>query len=94
MNKNAERLIERALKTVKLNSSFSPAAVGARIGLSQGDSELAARALANAGVLVLGFDYDAQFSPEFRKAQVRLRPAVQAKKRRVPSAAVGAKSRG
>jgi hypothetical protein len=85
MNKNAERMIARALKTVKLHGNFSPAAIGKRIGLSRTESELAARALSNAGVLVLGFDYDAQFSPEFRRA--RGSAPAEAKKRRRPTAA-------
>ena len=69
MTKNAERLLAQALKMVKLNGSFAPATVGKKIGLSRGDSEVAARALANAGLLVLGFDCDAQFTREFRKAR-------------------------
>ena len=69
MTTNAERLLTQALKMVKLDGNFVPAVVGKKIGLSPGDSELAARALANAGLLVLGFDYDAQFTREFRKAR-------------------------
>lgn len=58
-----------ALKRVKLNGGFDPAQLGARIGLNQAQAEAAARALSNAGVLVLGFDLAAHFSPAFRKVR-------------------------
>ena len=69
MTKDATDLMAAALRIAKVDGSFSPADVGAKIGLSRGQSELAARALANAGVLVLGFDYAAHFSSDFRKSQ-------------------------
>ena len=70
MTKEAERLMAEALRTVKLNGSFYPADVGARVGMDKGQAELAARALANAGILVLGFDCVAEFSPDYRKAHL------------------------
>src|ERR1700712_3041690 len=69
MTTEAEQLMAEALKRVKLNGGFDPAELGARIGLSQAQAEAAARALSNAGVLVLGFDGAAHFSPAFRKNQ-------------------------
>ena len=69
MTDEASRLMTEALRTVKLNGSFSPAEVGAKIGLSKIQAEAAARDLSNAGVLVLGFDCAAFFSPDFRKAK-------------------------
>jgi hypothetical protein len=68
MTIEAERLMAEALKVVKLQGSFSPATIGKRIGLDRHRAESAARALSNAGILVLGFDCDAEFSPHFRKA--------------------------
>src|SRR5688500_12632113 len=81
MTKDATDLMAAALRIAKVDGSFSPADVGAKIGLSRGQSELAARALANAGVLVLGFDYAAQFSSDFRKSQ-RTGKAAEGKPRR------------
>jgi hypothetical protein len=69
MTNEASQLMDEALKRVKLNGSFSPEQIGARIGLSKSQSQVAARTLSNAGVLVLGFDYAAHFSPDFRKAK-------------------------
>jgi hypothetical protein len=69
MTKEATDLMAAALRIAKVDGSFSPADVGAKIGLSRGQSELAARALANAGVLVLGFDCAAHFSSDFKKSQ-------------------------
>jgi len=69
MTDEASRLMTEALRIVKLNGSFSPAEVGAKIGLNKGQAEAAARDLSNAGVLVLGFDCAAFFSPDFRKAR-------------------------
>lgn len=70
MTKEATQLMAEALKRVTVSGSFSPAALGARVGLSKPQAETAARALSNAGVLVLGFDCAAEFSPDFRKAHV------------------------
>ena len=67
MTKEASELMTEALRVVKLNGTFSPAEIGARIGLERVRAELAARALSNEGVLVLGFDCVAHFSPDFRK---------------------------
>ena len=68
MTKEASQLMAEALKRVTVSGSFSPAEVGKKIGLNKPQAESAARALANAGVLVLGFDSAAEFSPDFRKA--------------------------
>ncbi|HWE03426.1 MAG TPA: hypothetical protein VG326_13555 [Tepidisphaeraceae bacterium] len=68
MTNEAEKMLEAALKRVKLGGGFDPAQMGARIGLNRAQSETAARALANAGVLVLGFDFAAHFSPAYRKS--------------------------
>src|SRR5579864_3615018 len=71
MNKEASELMSEAMKITKLNGSFSPMEIGARIGLNKPQSEAAARALSNAGILVLGFDSAAQFTTDFRKSQAR-----------------------
>ncbi len=68
MTTEATKLLETALKTATIDGSFSPAAIGARVGLSKAQAESAARALSNAGVLVLGFDCDAHFSVDYRRA--------------------------
>ena len=72
MTKEANQLMAEALRVVKLNGSFSPAEIGNRIGLEKLQAEAAARSLSNAGVLVLGFDCAAHFSPDFRKANAKL----------------------
>jgi hypothetical protein len=69
MTTQANELLAAALKKVDLHGGFSPAEVGAKLGLSKPQAEAAARDLANAGVLVLGFDHSAEFSPDFRKAR-------------------------
>ena len=61
-----------ALKAVKVTGSFCPVEVGAKAGLDRWQAEAAARALSNAGILVLGFDSAAHFSPDFRKSQLKL----------------------
>ena len=68
MTNEAERLMAEALKRVKLGGSFDPEQLGAKIGLNKPQAESAARALSNAGVLVLGFDLAAHFSPAFKKS--------------------------
>ena len=68
MNKEATLLMQEALKRVTVGGSFSPAEIGRKVGLDKHQAESAARALSNAGVLVLGFDCAAEFSPDFRKA--------------------------
>jgi hypothetical protein len=60
-----------ALRVAKLDGSFSPAELGAKIGLKKPAAEAAARELSNAGVLVLGFDCSANFSPDYRKARAK-----------------------
>ena len=72
MTVEAERLMTEALRRVELNDSFCPIEIGHKIGLDRPHSEAAARALSNAGILVLGFDLAARFSPDFRKARARI----------------------
>jgi hypothetical protein len=60
-----------ALKRVTVRGSFVPAEVGKRLGLSKPQADMAARALANAGVLVIGFDSAAEFSADYRKAAAK-----------------------
>jgi hypothetical protein len=79
MTKEATQLMQEALKRVSVSGSFSPAEIGAKIGMDKHQAESAARALSNAGVLVLGFDCAAHFSPDFRKAN---KPAVRKPARR------------
>ena len=85
MTKEATQLMAEALKRVDLNESFSPADIGHRVGMNRFQAEAAARALSDAGVLVLGFDCAAAFTSEFRKAQKRdarvRKPARQAARR-------------
>jgi hypothetical protein len=76
MTKEALQLMAEALKRVTVAGDFSPAEIGAKIGLNRSQSEAAARALSNAGVLVLGFDCAAHFTPEFRKANPLARNAA------------------
>lgn len=68
MTEEANLLLAEALKRVTVSGSFDPASMGKRLGLSKPQAESAARALANAGVLVLGFDSAAEFSSDYRKA--------------------------
>ena len=70
-----------ALKTIKLDGSFCPVEVGAKVGLDKWQAELAARALSNAGILVLGFDSAAHFSSDFRKRQAKLDPKAGRRKK-------------
>jgi hypothetical protein len=63
----ATLLMAEALKRIKLDGSFSPEKIGARIGLNKAQAESAARALSDAGVLVVGFDCASHFTSEFRK---------------------------
>jgi len=82
MTKEAAELMAEALRVVKLSGTFSPADIGARIGLHKIQAESAARSLSNAGVLVLGFDCAAHFSPDFRKANTRIAMAKPASAKR------------
>jgi hypothetical protein len=70
-----------ALRTIKLNGSFCPIEVGAKAGLDKWQAEIAARALSNAGILILGFDSAASFSPDFRKSQAKLAAKTGQKKK-------------
>jgi hypothetical protein len=80
MTKEAEQMLAELLKTVKLNGSFDPEEIGNGIGLTKAQSEAAARQLSNAGILVIGFDSAAQFSPDYRKANRPAAPKDPAKK--------------
>jgi len=82
MPPEADTLLTAALKSATLRGSFCPATVGAKVGLDKFRALAAARWLANAGVLVLGFDSSAEFSPEYRKAQSPPEPVVVAKPKR------------
>jgi hypothetical protein len=68
MTHEAEQLLAEAKRRVHLDESFCPVEVGARIDLPQPKAEAAARVLSNAGILILGFDCSAEFSPDYRKA--------------------------
>ena len=68
MTNEAKRLLDKAMESVGLRGSFDPAELGAKVGLSRQQAESAARDLSNAGVLVLGFDLAAHFTPDYRKA--------------------------
>jgi hypothetical protein len=80
MTKEAEQMLAELLKTVKLNGSFDPEEIGNGIGLTKVQSEAAARQLSNAGILVIGFDSAAQFSPDYRKANRPVEPKAAVKK--------------
>lgn len=67
MTNEAQKLLEQAIKAVGLRGSFDPADMGHKVGLNRTQAEAAARMLSNAGVLVLGFDLAAHFTPEYRK---------------------------
>jgi hypothetical protein len=71
MTNEATQLMAEALRVAKLDGSFSPAELGAKIGLKKPQAEAAARELSNAGVLVLGFDCSANFSPDYRRARAK-----------------------
>lgn len=75
MTNEAKRLLEKAMESVGLRGSFDPAELGAKVGLSRQQAESAARDLSNAGVLVLGFDMAAHFTPDYRKAHAPPAPA-------------------
>jgi hypothetical protein len=71
MTTDATDLMAEALKRVSVSGSFSPEEIGKKVGMTKLRSEAAARALSNAGVLVLGFDCAAHFSTDFRKARAK-----------------------
>lgn len=75
MTNEAQQLLDEALKKIHLSDSFSPAEIGARIGLDKPQSEAAARVLSNQGIVELGFDFAAHFSREFRKSRTQVRKA-------------------
>lgn len=82
MTHEAEQLLAEAKRRVHLNESFSPVEVGARIDLPQPKAEAAARVLSNAGILVLGFDCSAEFSPDYRKVCAKQAAAAAPRRRR------------
>ena len=94
MTSHADQLLTEALRTVRLSGSFSPAEVGQRIGLDKSGSEAAARSLSNAGVLVLGFDCSAEFSPGYRKLHAPPEPTPARKKKAVAGKNPAAKRKG
>ena len=67
MTLEAEKLLAAAIEMVGLRGSFDPAEVGETVGLSRMQSEAAVRALSNDGVVELGFDMAAHFTPGYRK---------------------------
>jgi hypothetical protein len=69
MASDADRLLEIALKKVGMRDGFSPEELGAKVGLNKVAAQAAARTLANAGVLVIGFDQSAEFSDDFRRSK-------------------------
>ena len=81
MTPDAAQLMAAALKAIKLDGSFCPIELGARAGMEKWQAEAAARQLSNAGILVLGFDSAAHFSPDFRKSQAKLASKTVRKKK-------------
>ena len=79
MTNEATQLMAEALRVAKIDGSFSPAELGAKIGIKKAQAEAAARELSNAGVLVLGFDCSANFSPDFRKARAKAEAKAEGK---------------
>jgi hypothetical protein len=86
MTPEADQLLAIAMRKIQLSDGFCPVELGAKVGLSKLQAQTAARLLANAGVLVLGFDQTAEFSQDFRKSKARPAsaelPPAKAKKRR------------
>ncbi|HXE52694.1 MAG TPA: hypothetical protein VN541_06745 [Tepidisphaeraceae bacterium] len=82
MTNEANRLLDAAVKRVGLRSSFFPAEIGQDIGLDKHQAEAAARHLSNAGILELGFDCAATFSPEYKKLRSKDSEADRATSRR------------
>ena len=72
MTPESNQLLAAARKHVALNGTFCPIEIGRKAGLSEPQSQLAARALANHGILTLGFDYAAAFTPDYRKANMKV----------------------
>ena len=91
MTKNAEQLLAEALRVAKLSGSFFPETIGGKIGLTKAEAEAAARQLSNAGILVLGFDCSANFSPDYRKMHAPPRHDADKKKRRNRPVTAGAR---
>jgi hypothetical protein len=92
MSNESQLLVAEAVKRVGLSGGFSPSEIGAKIGLTKPQAEAAARALSNAGVLVLGFDCAAHFSSDYRKLRAAQDPvkkgrAIKSKRKAVGAAA-------
>ncbi len=79
MTNEASQLMAEALRVAKLDGSFSPAELGAKIGLRKPQAEAAARELSNAGVLILGFDFSASFSPDYRRFRAKAETRTETK---------------
>lgn len=84
MTIEATQFVAELLKRVDLDADFAPADIGKRIGLSKMQSDMIARSLSDAGMLVIGFDNVAHFSPEYSKMA---RQAESAKAVKKPKAA-------
>ena len=74
MTTEVTTFLAAAIKTATLKGSFSPREIGRKVGLNPSQSEAVARSLANSGVLTLGFDSAAAFTPEYRKAYLKTHP--------------------
>jgi hypothetical protein len=81
MTNDAEQLLATAIKSVGLRGSFAPVELGTKVGLNEMQATAAARALSNAGILVLGFDGAAQFTPDYRKLRTPPEPKAARKKK-------------
>ena len=95
MTPEADQLLAIALRKIDLRDGFNPTELGAKVGLNKLQAQAAARLLANAGVLVIGFDQSAEFSEDFRKSRTRAvaeapRPAAKKKPRAARRARAGA----
>lgn len=89
MTAEANQLLTAALKKVDLRHGFSPAEIGAKLGMSKLQADAAARSLANAGVLVLGFDQSAEFSADYRKSKAPAPAKATKRKTRVARSKTG-----
>jgi hypothetical protein len=74
MTTESSQLLAAALKHVPLANTFCPIEIGRKAGLSKPQAQLAARALSNHGILSLGFDLAAAFTPDYRKANAKTLP--------------------
>ena len=79
MSPESNQLLAAALKHVPLANTFCPIEIGRKAGLTEPQAQLAARALANHGILTLGFDYAAAFTPDYRKVHAKVPDSKPAK---------------